>query len=423
MAPVATQVGYQEAGLARGSPQSASPPGVREPLFTPNFLIACFLTLASFTSFYFLLATLPVYLTTIGGSEAQVGLIIGVFSLTSIVLRPIVGALADSRGKRPFIVAGTAIMAVAGVLYTLSTSVPPLLGLRVVHGVGWAAFGTATSALVADIAPRSRRGEAMGYFGMFGNLAMAVGPALGVILMKEYSFVVLFVASALAATAAFGLALQVREPAPPLHSVSPPAAVAPGWLGRVFERSSLFPSAVLALIAFTYAAIVSFLPLYAGRQGIDNPGIFFTAYAVVLLVARSFTGMLSDRFGRAAVIAPGLGLAVAALLLLSTATALPAFIVVAVLYGLAFAAVQPAMMALVVDRVAPQRRGAAMGTFSTAMDLGIGAGSMVWGVVAQAAGYQAMYLAAGGVALLALAVFLFGWRAQPSEARQATARR
>jgi MFS family permease len=122
--------------------------------------------------------------------------------------------------------------------------------------------------------------------------------------------------------------------------------------------------------------------------------------------------MLSDRFGRAVVIAPGLGLAALGLVVLSTATTLTAFLAVAVLYGLAFAAAQPAMMALVVDRAAPNRRGAAMGTFSMAMDLGIGLGSIVWGVVAQAAGYQAMYLAASVVALVALVVFVVGWRGQ-----------
>jgi predicted MFS family arabinose efflux permease len=93
---------------------------------------------------------------------------------------------------------------------------------------------------------------------------------------------------------------------------------------------------------------------------------------------------------------------------LSTAAALPSFLLAAVLYGLAFAAVQPALMALVVDRAAPNRRGAAMGTFSTAMDLGIGSGSMIWGVVAQTAGFTAMYTASATVAVLALAVFLAG---------------
>ena len=391
---------------------AAQPGAPKEALFTRNFLLACVITLASFTSFYFLLTTLPVYITTIGGSEAEVGLIIGVFSATTVVLRPFIGRAADEHGRRAFVLAGNAILALAGGLYALTTSVVLLLSLRVFHGVGWASFGTSANTLVADIAPRSRRGEAMGYYGMFSNLAMAVGPALGVILMKSYSFAVLFAGSAAFAVLSLLLTLLLREKRAN-HPAALPATARSRAPGGLIERSALFPALVLTLTAITYGSIVSFVPLYAAKQGIDNPGLFFTVYAIVLILARGFTGQISDRFGRAIVIAPGLVLAAVALWLLSTASSQSTFVLVAVLYGLAFAAAQPALMALVVDRAAPNRRGAAMGTFSAAMDLGIGLGSVVWGIVAQMAGYHTLYLASGCVALLAAIVFVVGWRAQP----------
>ena len=390
----------------------------KEPLLTKNFVLACLITLASFSSFYFLLATLPVYVIgEAGGTEAQVGLIIGVFSGTTVLLRPLIGWGADAWGRRLFIIAGNAIMALAGGLYALTRTVPLLLGLRVFHGVGWAAFGTSTSALVADVVPRHRRGEAMGYYGMFSNLAMAVGPALGIALMTGYSFNALFAASAAMGVVALGLSLFLSEPSKGRHPASgavarpPSQEPAPSATRGVIEVTALFPGLVLALTSATYGSIVSFLPLFAFSERItDNPGVFFTVYAVVLIVARGFTGQISDRYGRPAVIAPGLLLAAVALWVLAAADTLALLLVVAVLYGLAFAAVQPAIMAMVVDRAAPERRGAAMGTFSAAMDLGIGVGSIVWGIVAQAAGYHAMYLASGGVALVALAVFLVGVR-------------
>ncbi|MDA8217073.1 MAG: MFS transporter [Dehalococcoidales bacterium] len=399
----------------------------REKLFTRNFLLACFITLTAFGSFYLLLATLPVYIVNIGGSESEVGLIIAVFSLTTVFLRPFIGRAADSYGKRIFILIGNAILALASGTYGLARTVPLLLGLRVFHGVGWAAGGTATSALVADIAPPTRRGEAMGYFGMFNNLAMAVGPAFGFLLLNNYGFSTLFFTSAAIGVLATLLVLPVREarhnnPGAPSPGASgpqsrpqgpslagSPAARSLGG-GDLIERTALFPSAVLVLMSVTYGTIVTFLSVFADKQGIENPGIFFTVYAIVLIIARGLTGQLSDRYGRPAVIAPGLVLAAVGLLLLSTATALPTFLGVAVLYGLSFAAVQPAIMAMVVDRAPAWRRGAAMGTFSTAMDLGIGGGALVGGFVAQAAGYPAMYAAAAGVALLALVVLLVGTR-------------
>ena len=194
-----------------------STPPAREPLVTRNFVLACLVTLASFASFYFLLATLPIYvLREAGGSEAEVGLIIGVFSGTTVLLRPYIGARADVWGRRTFIVVGNVIMVLAGGLYGLARTVPLLLGVRVFHGLGWASFGTATNALVADVVPRSRRGEAMGYYGMFSNLAMAIGPALGIGLMQGAGFATLF-------TVAAGVALVARA-AEPVHRGAGPRA-------------------------------------------------------------------------------------------------------------------------------------------------------------------------------------------------------
>ena len=196
----------------RGKTLEAETAGKQAPLFTSDFVLACLITFAAFASFYLLLATLPLYIKNIGGNDSEVGLIIGVFSGASLLLRPFIGRASDMRGKRPFILVGTIILAASSGLYTLIRSVPLLLGLRVIHGTGWASFSTATNALVADIAPRSRRGEAMGYYGMFNNLAMAVGPALGIALVNGLSFDAMFMSAAAIAIVAVVLSLAVRAP-------------------------------------------------------------------------------------------------------------------------------------------------------------------------------------------------------------------
>lgn len=395
--------------MVRRPVEIAHPPAnPGEKLLTPSFLLASLVTLASFSSFYFLLATLPVYVVkVVRGSEAEVGLVMGAFSAVAVLLRPFVGRFADQHGKKVLIVAGTIGLTICSGLYLVATTIPVLLGLRLLHAVGWASFGTSTNTLIADLAPKSRRGAAMGYFGMFSNLAMAVGPAAGLAVMNSANFSTLFVASAGIAFVAVLLALPLREPARQGPPGGPQAS-----RGGVMERTALFPSLVLALTTITYGSIVSFLPLYATRHGVDNPGPFFTVYAITLIAARGFTGQLSDKYGRAAVIVPGLVLAAVGLWLLAASATMPMFLLVAVLYGLAFASVQPALMALVVDRAPANRRGAAMGTFSSAMDLGIGIGSVMWGVVAQVAGYEVMYAASGFMALAALAAFLAGSRRQ-----------
>jgi MFS family permease len=381
--------------------RSAPGPEGREPIFTSNFTLACFGSLASFLSFYLLLATLSVYVVHVGGDESTVGMVMGTLSTTAILLRLPLGRASDRRGKLPLLLTGAALLSVCGVLYTFTRSIPTIVGVRVLNGIGWALFGTVISALVADIAPKRRRGEAMGYYGIFANLAMAVGPATGVFLMRSFSFTVVFGASAVMAAVAFLTTLPIREGAPVV-----PAAPQTEGEPPMIERSSIFPSSILALLAMSYSAIVTFLPIYAPKHGLANPGGFFTAYAITLVLSRSFTGRLSDKHGRASVIIPGLVFAAAALLLLSVAGSILSFICVAVLFGLGFASVQPALMAMVIDRAPPGRRGAAMGIFATAMDAGIGLGAFIWGFVAKSAGFRSMFLSASCAALLGLLIFL-----------------
>ncbi len=382
-------------------PPSPLPPAT---LFGRNFVLVCLVALCAFSSFYFLLATLPVYVQEgLRGSEAQVGLVMAVFSVTAVLLRPWIGKAADGGGARRFIVAGTLLMCGAGLGYTVARSVGALLVVRMLHGAGWAAFGTAASALVAKLAPPARRGEAMGYYGMFSNVAMATGPAIGEWLAGSTSFVALFVVAAGIAGVASGLSAAIREQ---------PDGNGGAEGGGLLERTAVLPSVVFGLVTVTYGSIIAFLPLYARYRGLHEPALFLTAYAVTLLTMRSFTGRLSDRYGRPAVIIPGLLLATAALVLFTFATTLAAFLLVAVLYGLSLASLQPAMLALVADRAPPGRRGAAMGTFTTAIDLGIAGGAGLGGLVAGAWGYPALYGLAAAVSIAALGVFVAATRAE-----------
>ena len=166
-------------------------------------------------------------------------------------------------------------------------------------------------------------------------------------------------------------------------------------------------------VALTYGTVISFLPLLAVERNIQNFEVFFTAFALALIVVRAGAGELSDRFGRPAVIVPGLALTIAAMGLLSVADTLPMLLLVAVIYGLGFGAVSPVLQAFTVDRAGLGDRGAAMATYSAAFDLGIGVGSVALGYILQVSTFGAMYLTAAGCAAVGLAGFLLVSRRQP----------
>ena len=380
-------------------------------VFTRDFSLAILANLFSFASMYVLLATLPLYVVAIGGTVSDAGVVLACFTLSAVVVRPVVGRLSDRRAKKAIMLAGAVILAVSSLLYAPVHSVPLLMAVRVFHGVGWAAFGTAASALAADLAPLSRRGEAMGYFGVGMNVAMAIGPALGVFLVGWTGYGSLFLTAMVLGAAAALTTAGIAEP----RRAPGQGALQRGWRSFILP-SALFPSAVLFTNALTYASVVALLPLFADEAGLGNPGLFFTVFSVVVLVLRGPLGRMSDRRGRVAVVAPGLSVTFVALLVLSQAQSTTTMLVVAVLYAVGVGAAQPTLMAMTVDRAGPQERGAAMGTYTTAMDLGIGVGSVVWGVVAQSLGFGAMYVAAGLMGLVGVALLLAGAAAGRSRA-------
>lgn len=372
-------------------------------MFTRDFSLAILANLFSFASMYVLLATLPLYVVAIGGTVSDAGVVLACFTLSAVVVRPVVGRLSDRRAKKAIMLAGAVILAASSLLYAPVHSVPLLMAVRVFHGVGWAAFGTAASALAADLAPLSRRGEAMGYFGVGMNVAMAIGPALGVFLVGWTGYGSLFLTAMVLGAAAALTTAGIAEP----RRAPGQGALQRGWRSFILP-SALFPSAVLFTNALTYASVVALLPLFADEVGLGNPGLFFTVFSVVVLVLRGPLGRMSDRRGRVAVVAPGLSVTFVALLVLSQAQSTTTMLVVAVLYAVGVGAAQPTLMAMTVDRAGPQERGAAMGTYTTAMDLGIGVGSVVWGVVAQSLGFATMYVAASLMGLVGVALLLAG---------------
>jgi MFS family permease len=161
----------------------------------------------------------------------------------------------------------------------------------------------------------------------------------------------------------------------------------------------------MVVLAVGYGSILTFLPLFAMEQGIDNPGLFFTAYGLTLIAAQFLAGRVSDRVGRFRVLVPAMVLLALAFPALALVQSLPLLLGVAVLYGLGFGSARATLNALMVDTVPAETRGMAMSVAYGSFDLGIGLGSYLLGWVAQVWGYQVMYGSVGVVCLLGVAAF------------------
>lgn len=369
------------------------------PLWTKDFIAICIVNFVIFAAFQLLMPVVPQYAISLGGDERTAGYVVGIFTISAVLIRPWLGYELDRRGRKVIFLLGLAIFIFSVLGYVWFPTLASLFLFRVIHGFGWAGSTTSAGAIVADIIPPQRRGEGMGYYGMFSNLAMAIGPALGLFLITNVSFDSAFYVSAILATMAFFLTFFLRVP-PVLRGEGDAKPV-------FFEPTSFQPGLVMFFVTLTWGGIVSFLPAYAYSLGITDIGLYFTIYAVVLMAIRPVAGMISDRYGSAIVLIPGLICVSLAMFIISYAHTLPVFLLAAVLNGIGFGSTHPTLQALTVTRAPASRRGAANATFFSAFDLGIGLGAVILGNIAHWFSFALMYRLASLSGIIGLIIFLW----------------
>ncbi|HVO91749.1 MAG TPA: MFS transporter [Terriglobales bacterium] len=345
---------------------------------------------------------LPLYLVSFGASSTVVGAVIGIFTVTSTVMRVPVGLYIDRLGRKPFLFYGLACLTAANFGYFWAPSILLIIPCRILHGAGWSGCSTAISTLAADIAPRARRGELIGYAGMASSLAGSLGPVAGFALFDVSGYSGVFLGAGGLLILALFLSKIVPEPKNALSSER-----IGHWTEALVVRETLMPAIAAAFLSFGQGGTLTFLPMHAIHLGLRNPGLWFGLYAFCLLLSRPIAGPLSDRISRRAVIIPGLIMHMTSFVLLALANSTTLLWIAAVIGGMGVGAAQPALMTLSVDQTAPQRRGQSMAQYQCFYDLGIGIGSLSLGVLLDLTeqSFMLMYLTTAAVSLLGLCYY------------------
>ena len=231
--------------------------------------------LSFFTQFFFslvfciLIPAIPIYLLRFGAKEGEIGFLIGVFSVSSLILRPFVGKALSTIPERNFMVAGTVLYVISCLAYLIAPPFWSLLIVRVLHGIGLAFFATASFTLLASMLPEANRGRLISYYYLSFNLAFALGPYLGMLLINSFNFSILFLVCAGLSLCSFYLTLKLgKKDSIAMGQKSP--------RGQRFLSWEAVPPAVIAfMLNFIWGSIAAFFPLYALKHGVSNPGIFF----------------------------------------------------------------------------------------------------------------------------------------------------
>jgi MFS family permease len=350
-----------------------------------DFVLAFFAQFAFISVFYILIPTLPIYLLRLGSKETEIGVLVGIFFVSSLVLRPFVGKALLKIPEKSFMTTGALLFALTSFAYLLAPPFWPFLIVRVFQGIGLAFFHTASYTLIANISPEAHRGQSLSYFFLAPNVSLALAPSLGMFLINHFSFTLLFLVCLGVSLCSLFITNKLgrRQIAPPESSSTE---------NGFFLSWKAFPPSIISFFNFImWGALTAFFPLYALNRGVANSGLFFTAIAIMFILGRAFGGKILDLYSIERVLPSLLTICVISMTILAFSKNLPMFILVAVIWGIGNALFTPAVMVYALDR-ASSSKGPAIGTYTLLSDLGLGLGPVIMGIIIRLSSYPIMFL-------------------------------
>ena len=355
-----------------------------------------------------LLPTLPTYIADIGGSNHQIGLVMGSFAIGLLLFRAQLGKLSDQRSRKLVILIGTFVVGTAPIGYLFVDSIPLLIAIRAFHGISIAAFTTGYSTLVVDLSPPEKRGELIGYMSLVVPIGLALGPALGGYLQQGVGYEVLFMVSAASGYLGLLFASQITEvKRDHAEGGNQQEGSGEGFWQMLRSPRIRTPAIVLFIVGLVFGTLTTFLPLYVRELGINfNPGLYYTTSAVASFAMRIFVGRASDQYGRGVFITMSLTLYTVAMSLLATANTPAEFLIAAIAQGAGGGTLIPMMIALMSDRSVTEERGRIYALSIGGFDLGIALAGPGLGYLADFVGYQGLFTLGVSLAAIALMIFL-----------------
>jgi MFS family permease len=321
------------------------------------------------------------------------------------------GYLIDSFPRKPLYLAGFIVFALIFAGYTWAGSLLLMVVLRMLHGLAFGLVTVGGNTIVIDITPSTRRGEAVGYYGLMNNLSLCLGPMTGLFMNQAgMSYDSIFYCALLAGALGIAVASFVHTP------YKPPLRRDPLSFDRFILFKGLPAGLSLLLLAIPYGMTSTYIALYAKEIGIHHStGLFFTCMAIGLGTSRFFSGKEADRGRGLRIIQIGMVLTLVVFFLMASLvqlqTLMPSlvegtFFAAAVGMGLAYGSMFPAFNNLFVSLAPNTKRGTAISTYLTSWDVGISLGLLTGGWILAHYSFARAYLLGFVLTLLS---FLFFW--------------
>ena len=325
------------------------------------------------------------YAAYLGAGPKLVGVLTGLYFGVSLVLRPVSGPALIRLDKKAllFFVFGMGI--IVNFLYATFATVPMFVAVRVLHGIQFSLVGSLLITIAGDSLPKEKMGSGLGLYGLSNALSMTLGPSIGLAVRSwggaNYGEAGGYKAIFYTATAIMVFSLIPCFIARPKKHSKEEIAAAGAWYKNIIALPSIPCALCNMLFSMAYSLFNAYMVPYAEEKGFAGISLFFTIYALGLLVSRPVSGKLTDKYGPTTIIYPGATALLIGLLLVWRAQSITTVYIAAAVSALGYGSAYPAFQAACLQSMPPVRRGVASNTNYLFVDLGLFAGPALGGLV------------------------------------------
>ncbi|HQA61022.1 MAG: MFS transporter [Tepidanaerobacteraceae bacterium] len=338
-----------------------------------NFVIVLAATITFISTYYIMMPVIPDHMLYLGFDNLTIGTVMGLFSISSMIARPVGGVMINSYGSKKVMFISIILFFLTPFLLKLPYAIPGLSLTLLIYGFTVGAFTVASATFSADIASSENLTRFMGYNSIAVIIAKGLAPAAGIKLMEGYGFTAAVWGTVIVAAIAMVLLFFSSD-----VSTSKQSQGNSSFLSVLLNRSVYLPTIVLFCGMVTFGAISAMLPLFAVAKGITGTEYFFIINTAVVVATRLVIGRWSNRYLEE-LVAVALAVLTLSFIFMSFVDSFPKLIVAAMIYGVGFALLFPLMTSLLVINIYEVSRSMALGVLTAAFDLGVAAGVMLGG--------------------------------------------
>lgn len=352
----------------------------------------------------------PLFVSTISNNPAIAGTLTTTFMTASLITRFFASVLIQKINMKVLLLVSLIYFIATIVLTLFADSIGFIIFIRALQGIGFCVLTNLLYTISSSLVPRSRLGEGLVLFAMATSIGASIGPMIAIAYLANYTFHSMLMLTIVLMIFSFIGNLFIKKDS--IKTISKPAtANKEPFYKYMFDRRVLVPSILIALNYFTISGIVSFLGAYGKEINLGGSiSQFFTAQLIAMVIVRSFSGRIFDKFGHKILMIPAAISGASGLIVLSFANSISLVLLSGCLFGIAYAVLQPIIQAWSLTLVPPEKKATANSMLLIFMDLGMAVGSLVLGLLAKNIGYGLTYRYSSIAMIAILVIFLISAR-------------